>query len=37
MGATTTRLTFEEFERLPEQPGKRELLKGELIEVPPQS
>src|SRR5947209_387970 len=35
MGATTTRLTFEEFERLPEQPGKRELLKGELIELPP--
>jgi len=35
MGATTTRLTFEEFERLPDQPGKRELLKGELIESPP--
>ncbi|MCU1234446.1 MAG: hypothetical protein JWP63_2413 [Candidatus Solibacter sp.] len=35
MGSTTTRLTFEEFERLPEQPGKRELLKGELIELPP--
>jgi Uma2 family endonuclease len=35
MGATTTRLTFEEFERLPDQPGKRELLKGELIELPP--
>jgi len=33
-GATTTRLTFEEFERLPDQPGKRELLKGELIELP---
>jgi Uma2 family endonuclease len=35
MGATTTLLTFEEFERLPDQPGKRELLKGELIELPP--
>jgi Uma2 family endonuclease len=28
-------LTFEEFERMPEQAGKRELLEGELIEVPP--
>jgi len=36
MGATTTTLlTFEEFERLPDQPGKRELLKGKLIELPP--
>jgi Uma2 family endonuclease len=37
MGTTTETplLTFEEFERLPDQPGKRELLKGELIEVPP--
>jgi Uma2 family endonuclease len=35
MGATTTRLTFDEFERLPDQPGKRELLKGDLIELPP--
>lgn len=35
MGATTTLLTFEEFEQLPDQPGKRELLKGELIELPP--
>jgi Uma2 family endonuclease len=33
--ATTTLLTWEEFERLPDQPGKRELLKGELIELPP--
>jgi Uma2 family endonuclease len=35
---TTTvakRLTFEEFELLPDQPGKRELLRGELIELPP--
>jgi Uma2 family endonuclease len=35
MGGTTTRLTFGEFERLPDQPGKRELLKGELIGLPP--
>ncbi len=38
MGAVTTRLlTFEEFERMPEQDsiGKTELLDGELIEVPP--
>jgi Uma2 family endonuclease len=33
--ATTTLLTWEEFERLPDDPGKRELLKGELIELPP--
>ncbi len=32
--ATTTLLTWEEFERLPDRPGKRELLKGELIELP---
>lgn len=35
---TTTvakRLTFEEFELLPDQPGKRELLRGDLIELPP--
>src|SRR4051794_21287821 len=37
MGATTTTpvLTFEDFERLPDLPGKRELLEGELIEMPP--
>src|SRR5438067_7021047 len=37
MGTITTSplLTFEEFERLPDQPGKRELLEGELIELPP--
>lgn len=35
MGTTTTALmTFEEFERLPDQPGKLELVKGELIEMP---
>jgi Uma2 family endonuclease len=32
---TTTLLTFEEFERLPDSPGKHELLDGELIEMPP--
>lgn len=35
MATTTTLLTFEEFEQLPDKPGKRELLKGELIELPP--
>jgi len=35
--ATTTSglMTFEEFEKLPEYPGKQELLEGELIELPP--
>src|SRR4051794_13004533 len=28
-------VTFEEFEAMPEQPGKQELLRGELIELPP--
>jgi len=32
---STSLLTFEEFERLPDEPGKRELLEGELIELPP--
>lgn len=35
MGATTGLLTFEEFEHLPDAPGKRELLDGELIELQP--
>src|SRR2546426_652515 len=35
MGATTGLMSFEEFERLPEEPGKRELLNGELIELLP--
>jgi Uma2 family endonuclease len=39
MGTTTETplLTFEQFERMPEpdQPGKQELVEGELIEVPP--
>src|SRR5215470_5195012 len=33
--ATTTLLTFEEFERMPDEPGKTELLDGELIRSPP--
>jgi Uma2 family endonuclease len=32
---TKTLLTFEEFEQMPERPGKQELLRGELIELPP--
>src|ERR1019366_2578743 len=32
---TTTLLSFEEFERLPDEPGKLELLDGELIQLPP--
>lgn len=35
VGTTKTLLTFEEFEQLPDRPGKRELLRGELIELPP--
>jgi Uma2 family endonuclease len=31
----TTLLTFEEFEQLPDEPGKMELLDGELIRLPP--
>jgi len=33
--ASTTLLTFEEFERLPDEPGKMELLDGEVIHLPP--
>lgn len=33
--AGAKRLTFEEFELLPDRPGKRELLRGELIDSPP--
>ena len=33
--AETHLLTFEEFERMPEKPGKQELIDGELIEMPP--
>ena len=32
---TTTLLSFEEFEQLPEEPGKLEFLDGELIQLPP--
>ena len=32
---TTTLLSFEEFEQLPSEPGKMELLDGELIRLPP--
>ena len=37
MTVGTSLMTFEEFERLPEpeQPGKCELLEGELIQLPP--
>jgi len=33
--ATGTLLTLEEFARLPDEPGKQELSKGEVIIVPP--
>jgi Uma2 family endonuclease len=33
--ATTTLMSFAEFERLEESPGKIELLKGEVIRMPP--
>lgn len=32
---STGLLTFEEFETLPDSPGKQELLDGELIQLPP--
>jgi Uma2 family endonuclease len=32
---TSTLLSFEEFEQLPSEPGKMELLDGELIRLPP--
>jgi Uma2 family endonuclease len=36
MGTTTGNLmTFQEFEQLPDEPRKLELLKGELIRMPP--
>jgi Uma2 family endonuclease len=34
-GTTAAHMTFEEFERLPDSPGKLELLRGEVIELPP--
>jgi Uma2 family endonuclease len=33
--STTSLMTFAEFEQLPETRGKRELIDGELIELPP--
>jgi Uma2 family endonuclease len=35
MGTVKTLLTFAEFEQLPDRPGKEELVRGELIELPP--
>jgi len=35
MGTTTTSMTFEEFERLPDEPNKLELIDGELVRMPP--
>jgi Uma2 family endonuclease len=35
MGTTTSLLTFEEFERLPDEPGKLELLDGETFLLSP--
>jgi Uma2 family endonuclease len=35
MGDVRTLLTFEQFEQLPDNPGKCELLGGELTELPP--
>jgi Uma2 family endonuclease len=35
MRSSTSLMTFEEFERLPDEPGKFELLDGELIQMPP--
>jgi len=34
---SATTLTFEQFEQLPDEPGKQELLNGELITLPPAS
>jgi Uma2 family endonuclease len=35
MGTTTHLMTFEEFERLPDESHKLELIDGELIRMPP--
>ena len=35
MGATTKLLTDDEFLALPDEPGKQELLDGELVSMPP--
>ena len=34
-GTIRRHMQFAEFERLPDHPGKRELLRGALIELPP--
>ena len=35
LGTIRRHMQFAEFETLPDHPGKRELLSGELIELPP--
>ena len=35
MATSTNTLTFEEFERLPEEANKLELIEGELVRMPP--
>ena len=35
MGTVKTLLTFTEFEKTPDRPGKEELVRGQLIELPP--
>ena len=35
IGTVAKRVTFREFEQVPETPGKQELMHGELIELPP--
>jgi hypothetical protein len=35
MGTTTSLLTFEEFEHLPDEPGKLEFLDGKPFHLPP--
>lgn len=35
VATTNHRMSFVEFEQLPEQPGKQELINGELIATPP--
>src|SRR5471032_1923044 len=35
MGTTTNLMAFEQFERLPDEPHKLELIDGELIRMPP--
>ena len=35
MGTTTTLMTFEEFEQLPDEAGKCELLEGKVLRIPP--